>query len=307
MADRHQKRNKIGLRIAAVLMSLLLWFYVVNQGSLVSGGNSIDVPLQYHNVSADLNVTGPDKVAVRLWGSYKGEQEIYAYVDLAGFQKGEYQVPVKLHTVRGALFTSVQPTRVSITLEDIGERVLAIKHEVKLNPPVGLQLSQVMLSPDNCIVKGDAETIARVTTVVAPLDLASVKDIGDIKANLQARDANGKTITQGIQIVPNSINVYVVVEKKQLSKKVNLKPQITGKIADGYSLGEIRSEPEQVTVLGEQTVVEALNEINTKPIDITGQQADFSKLVELSPPAGTVVLPSQVTVHIKISKTGGTT
>lgn len=309
MAEKNSKRNKLGLKIASVLMSLLLWFYVINQGNVAASGNVIEVDLQYRNIAADLNVTGPQQVSVRQWGAYHGSDEITAYVDCAGLDKGDYQLPVKLDTVKGALFTSVQPNKVQVTLEELGQKVFTIKPEVKQNPPTGYQLSQTVFSPDRCMVKGDAAVLGTVATVVAPVDLGNVKDIATIKSNLQARDVNGKPITTGIQIVPSSININVVLEKKQLTKKINVKPQFSGTLADGFSLGTITVDPVQVTVLGDQTPVDALTEIDTEPIDITGKSTDFTQAVNLVEPDGVVVEPTKATIQVKIVKTntGGVT
>lgn len=89
----------------------------------------------------------PQQVSVRIWGSTGGASEIQAYVDLAGYDKGVHQVPVKLADVGGALFTSVQPKQVEITLEALGERVMSIKHEIKQSPQPGYAVTQVLLSP----------------------------------------------------------------------------------------------------------------------------------------------------------------
>jgi YbbR domain-containing protein len=301
MVDQKQKRKKIGLRIASVIMSLLLWFYVVNQGNVVTSGNMIEVALKYYNVPADLNVTGPEKVSVKLWGS-SGQDNIVAYVDLAGLGKGVYQVPVKLESVQGAMFTSVQPNKVEVKLEELSEKLVQIKHEVKQNPQTGYQVSQVIISPERCMIKGDADAIQKVAAVVAPLELGSVKDVASVKSTLEARDANGKVISEGIQIVPSSIDVYVVVEKKQITKKVAVKAQFSGAVAEGFTLGEAVIDPIQVTILGDQIGIDAVNEILTKPIDVTGKQQDFTELAELVQPQGVTVIPSTVTIQVKITK-----
>jgi len=283
-------------------MSVLLWFYVVNQGNVATGGNLMEVELKYYNVPADLNVTGPEKVSVKLWGSFHGTANIVAYVDLNGLGKGTYQVPVKLETVQGAMFTSVQPNKVEVKLEALSERVIQVKHEVKQNPQTGYQVSEVLLSPDRCMIKGDVDAVGKVAVVVAPINLGTVKDIASVKAKLQARDAKGKVITEGIQILPAAIDVYVVVEKKQITKKVNVKSQFTGQLPEGYSMGEVKSDPAQVTILGEQTRLESLSEILTKPIDITGKKEDFAQIVEMVQPEGVTVLPSKITLQVKIIK-----
>jgi len=94
----------------------------------------------------------------------------------------------------------------------------------------------------------------------------------------------------------------VGLEKKQLSKKVNVKTQYSGTVATGYALGEVKSDPAQVTILGDQTRVEAINEISTKAIDISGKQEDFTALVELVQPEGVVLTPTRTSVVVKITK-----
>jgi YbbR domain-containing protein len=302
MVAKHQDRQKTGLKIASVIMSLLLWFYVINQGDLTAGAKTMNVTLQYHNVPAELNVTGPEQVTVRLWGAFHEAANIGAYVDLNGLEEGVHSVPVQLVSIQGAMFTSVEPNQVDVKLEKLGEKALAIKNEVKQNPPTGYQLSSVLLAPDHCLVRGAAEAVGRVTAVVAPLDLGSVKDIATIKSTLQAIDRDGKIISEGIQIVPATVNASVVLEKKQLSKKVNVKPQYSGSAASGYTLGEVKSDPVQVTLLGDQTRVEAINEVSTKPIDISGKQEDFVTQVELVQPEGVLISPTRVSISVRIIK-----
>lgn len=293
--------NKNWLRAASLGIALLLWFYVVNQGDVTSVGKTNAVALQYHNVPVGLNVSGPERVSVRTWGSSGPDTEIQAYVDLTGYDKGVHQVPVKLADVKGTLFTSVQPRQVQVTLEALSERVMPIKHEIRQGTQAGYSVNQTLLSPDRCVIKGDAEAIARVVTVVAPIELGDVLDIAMLKPVLEAHDANGNTITQGIQIVPAAINLYVVVEKTQLNKKVNVVPQFTGVITPGYIAGETVINPAQVNILGDQSKVENLSEVVTKPIDISGRIDSFTQTVDLVQPEGISIVPARVNVLVKIS------
>jgi len=283
-------------------MSILLWFYVVNQGGVAAGRDLLEVGLKYNNLPTDLTVSGPEKVTVRLWGSLHGATDIVAYVDLSGLGKGVHRIPVKLEPVKGALFTSVKPDKVEVTLEELSEKTFQVKHEVKQNPQAGYQLTQVLLSPDRCIIKGDAETVGLVARVTAPLDLSKVKDVTTMKVNIQARDANGKIISDGLKLVPTAIDVNVVVEKMQINKKVGIKPQFTGKLPDGFSQGEVKTDPVQVSILGDQLRVENITEVLAKPVDLTGKQEDFMQVVELSPPEGVAVAPTRINLTVKISK-----
>jgi YbbR domain-containing protein len=262
----------------------------------------MEVQLQYYNLPVDLTALGPEKVSVRLWGSFKGSSSMVAYVDLSGLDKGVYQIPVKLKSVQGAMFTSVQPNKVEVRLEALSERAVDIKYEVKQNPQAGYQLAEVLLSPNHCLIKGDADVLGRIAGVFASVDLGAIKDIASVKSSLQARDANGKVISDGIQIVPSTVDAYVVVEKKQITKMVDIKTLFSSTIPEGFTIGEIKSDPLQVTILGDQMRVEALSEILTKPIDITGKQEDFTLVVDLVQPEGVIIVPTKATIQVKISK-----
>jgi len=302
MTPNNQKMKKTGLKVASVIMSILLWFYVVNQGGVAAGRDLLEVALKYNNLPADLTVTGPEKVSVRLWGSLHGATNIVAYVDLSGLGKGVHKIPVKLEPVKGALFTSVKPDKVEVTMEELTAKTFQVKQEVKQNPQAGYQLTQVLLTPDRCIIKGDAETVGLVALVTAPLDLSKVKDVTTLKINLQARDANGKIISDGLKLIPAVIDASVVVEKMQINKKVGIKPQFTGKLPDGFTQGEVKTDPVQVSILGDQLRVENITEILTTPVDLNGKQEDFVQVVELSPPEGVTVAPTRITMNVKISR-----
>ncbi|MDD4802520.1 MAG: CdaR family protein [Syntrophomonas sp.] len=302
MFAMNPKRKKIWLRIASVTMAILLWFYVVNQGDVSTGSNLLEVELKYRNQPAHLTVIGPDKVSVKLWGSFRGVGDIIAYADLSDLNEGEHQVPVKMEPVKGAMVTSVQPDKVTITLQELSEKVFNIKHEIKQSPPAGYQLTEILLASNNCVVKGEADAVGRVAAVVAPIELGNLKDITAVKVQLQARDVNGRTIVEGVKIIPSAVDAYIALERKQISKQIPIKPDFSGEVAKGYSLGEVKCHPDQVTVIGEETQLEAVNEIVTKPIDINGKSEDFIQMTELVHPQEILVFPAQTTIEVKIIK-----
>jgi YbbR domain-containing protein len=67
-------------------------------------------------------------------------------------------------------------------------------------------------------------------------------------------------------------------------------------------MGEVKADPVEVTILGDQVRADAVNEILTKPIDITGKQGDFTQIVDLVLPEGITVVPSSVTIQVKITQ-----
>lgn len=290
-----------GLKIIAVLLAILLWLYVVNQGELSAGSNYTEVALQYYNLPGDLTVSGPQTVSVRLWGNFKQTGEITAYVELASLSQGEYNLPVKVKPVQGAMFTSVKPDKVKVHLQRIKENLVPVNYEVRQNPPAGYKLVDVIMEPSKCLVKGDQAAVNRVVQIIAPLDLGRVKDIASFKVTLAARDARGEPIA-GVSLVPGAVSVYAVVEQPKEVSRVAVKPDISGKVADGYQMVGFKAIPETVSILGDNAIISKLTTIDTARLDVTDKKESFSQVVNVSAPAGVTIYPNQVTVAVDIIK-----
>ncbi len=296
-------RNKSNvLKILSLLMAILLWFYVVNQGGLASGKNLVQAELNYYNIPSGLTVIGPQTVAVKLWGSFREGGDIVAYVDLAGLEKGRHTVPVKVQPVKGAMLATVQPDKVKIELEEMQEHVMPIKYELKQNPPAGYELLEITLATEKCMVIGEEAVVNQVARVVAPFSLGDNKGISTIKAELEARDAQGNIISEGIKLLPETVKAYVVVENKKEMKKLAVKPLFKGKIAEGYRLGDISTDPAEISLLGEKIRLDAVTELSSREIELTDRKESFTQLVDIIVPEGISASPLQVNVKVNIEK-----
>lgn len=302
MKSQDVRNKSLGLKIISLLMAIMLWFYVVNQGGLTTGKNMVKAELNYYNVPAGLTVVGPRTVSVKLWGSFGDAADIVAYVDLAGKRQGQYDLPVKVKPLKGAMFAAVQPDKVKVELQELDERVLTIKHEITQQPPAGFELREIMLSPEKCLIRGEREAVNQVAMLAVQLDLTERKGISSFKASIQAKDAQGNIITEGIKLIPETVKVYTVVENKKETKELAVKAQFKGKAADGFKLGEISIEPAKVSVLGEKIKLDQLTEILSKEIDITDKKESFSQTIDLEVPEGVTISPAQVNIKAVIEK-----
>jgi YbbR domain-containing protein len=290
-----------GLKIISVLLAVLLWLYVVNQDQISTKQNYTDVNLQYYNLPSGLTVSGPQTVSVRLWGTFKQSGQIIAYVDLASLSQGEYNLPVKVKPVNGAMFTSVKPDKVRVQLKRLKENTVSVEYEIRQNPPSGFELVDVVIEPSKCLIKGDQSAVNRVARVVAPLELGQVKDISSFKVDLVARDANGDTVS-GVVLVPGTVSVYSVVEQQKATITFPIQPQFTGKVPDGYQMTGYKLDHDTVSVLGPKEVLNKLTTIDVAKIDLTDKKESFSQAVNVTVPPGTNVYPAQVTVNVDIVK-----
>jgi YbbR domain-containing protein len=290
-----------GLKIISVLLAILLWMYVVSEGGITTRRNYTEVTLQYYNLPSGLTVSGPSNVSVRLWGSFKQTGQVTAYVDLASLSQGEYELPVKVKPVNGAMFTSVKPNKVKVQLHRLKENIVPIDYEISQNPPAGYKLVEIVIDPAKCLIKGDQNAVNQVVKIIAPVELGQVKDISSFKVKVVARDARGENIPD-VTLVPNSVSVYAVVEQQRESGKIAVKPQFSGKVAEGYEVTGYKVDPDTVSVLGQREVLAELSSIDSNRVDLTDKKESFSQIINLVVPPGTSVYPTQATVTVDIAK-----
>ena len=152
------------------------------------------------------------------------------------------------------------------------------------------------------MIRGEQATLNRVAAVMVPLNLTDSNGIATFQADIQARDAQGNIITEGIKLIPKTVKVYVVAEKQKQLKKVAVKPQVKGKAAEGFKLGDISIDPVEVSVLGDKVRLEDMEEILSREIDITDKKESFTQTVDLQVPEGITASPGQVNIKVEINK-----
>ena len=294
------QNKKFGMKILSLLIAIMLWFYVVNQGGAATSQNYQQTKLNYYNVPAGLIVNGPETVTVRIWGSTKATGDIIAFVDLTGLQQGSYKLPVKIKPLQGVMFATVQPDKVDIDLKSPADRSLTIKYELSQSLPAGVELRDVSISPEKCIIRGEQEAISKVASVYAQINVGEEMGILSQQSSLIARDAHGNKINSGIQLVPASVNVYAVAESKKVTKELAVKLNLKGKVADGYVLGATSADPAMVSVLGGESSLAEMEEITSQEIDLTDRKESFTKVVALQAPEGMIISPAQINVVVTI-------
>ncbi len=300
MTSNNERHKKFGIKVMSLLMAVMLWFYIVNQGGAATSQNYQQAKLDYYNVPAGLTVSGPETVSVRIWGSAKDSGNVIAYVDLTGLQPGVYSLAVKVKPLQGVMFATVQPDKVNVELTSPSDRSFDIKYETSQDLPNGVELRDVNLSPRQCIVRGDQEAISKVASVYARIDVGEATGLINQQSVLIARDGRGNTIRNGIQLVPEVVNVYAVAESKKASKELAVNLKFKGKTADGFKLGTTTSVPLTVTVLGEESLLQTMEEIISQEIDLTDRRERFTQTIGLQVPEGMIVAPAQINVVVNI-------
>lgn len=303
MRTGNPKKSRLGLKVISVVLAVLLWIYIGNQGGTSARQDTVVVELQYLHLGESLSIEkAPKTVYVKLWGAYSERGTVSAYVDLTGLKAGTHSLPVNLEPIRGAMFTRVEPREVQVVLTNLQERELRVDYQITTNPPPDYELLDLVTNPDRCIISGEASILNQVNRIVCPVNLGNVKGVQSYRLRLQARDASGNEIREGLRIIPDTVLVHAVVSPKMSSKSLEVKPVLTGNVAEGYRVREVIVEPIQVGVISRQKIPEEQKQINTAEIDISEKKQSFSQEVAVQTTAGLKVYPSRVLVEISIEK-----
>ncbi len=292
--------KKNALKVISVAMAVLLWFYVVNVGDLTPKQNTYTVNLRYINLEEGLSLILPDVVAVKLWGLAQDTDEIMAYVDVKGLKKGTYQLPVQVESVPGALFTSVEPDTVEVVIMGEKEKSFPITHAIIRNPTLGYELIDIIKTPEVCLVKGEENVVNQVNKVICEVDLSVATGITSVNVPLKALDSSGQMINKGLRLVPDKINLYLVVNQNMVVKEVPVSPVIVGKPAEGHQLTYTKTSPKVVRVIVPALMADNINGLKTGEVDITGKTESFSLEGKITVSDEVNIYPDKVIIDIGI-------
>ena len=206
----------------------------------------------------------------------------------------------------GVKVESVAPATVTVRIEPISSRDVAVQARFANSPPAGTFAGDPAITPSQVRVNGAASQVARIAALYATVGFGDA--VTDLVQSVQPRavDASGATI-DGLTVDPAVVQLTVPVLPTATTRTVPVVPAVRGAVATGYWITRVTSDPTVVTVRGEGAALSAIDEVTTAPIDVSGLGADKTFQVALLLPAeGTsLVKAAQATVTVSVAPLTG--
>lgn len=117
--------------------------------------------------------------------------------------------------------------------------VISFEGNAKRSTSHGLQCFAEYGNPN-----GAEELLKQVDRVQGVVDVGGVSSDVHEKVKIQAIDAEGKPVKEGVTLSTAS-NVNVEVGKM---KKIQIKPNLIGQVAEGYQIADTIVEPKEITI-----------------------------------------------------------
>lgn len=295
------KENLVA-RIVSLLVACGLWVYVMtDQNPIVE--RSVEITLQHVNLPANMMVfNAPGKVLVKTRGTRTGlsdslENHITATIDLKNVTEGQQNIPVKV-TVNNGDVVSVTPSEVSVYVDTVSEKKVPVVTRVVGAVSSDMTVGSSVITPSEVTLRGATHRIDKVNKVVAPIDVTNHKDSFSLDSELVAVSDDGYDIPN-MKIIPDRVMVEATMVSQMLSTDVPVKLVTGGNLPDGIIVSKAEIIPREIRITAPPSVLKKLQEIKTKPVDITSLEGSSVIAAELDIPERTI--PEARSVQIKFS------
>ena len=234
--------------------------------------------------------------------------DLHATIDIPDVHNADPQdVPVRVVVATsGVTVESYAPATVTVRIEPITSRDLAVQARFANSPPAGTFAGDPVITPSQVRVSGAASQVARIAALYATVAFGDA--VTDLVQSVQPRavDASGAAI-DGLTVDPAVVQLTVPVLPTATTRTVPVVPAVRGAVATGYWITRVTTDPTVVTVRGEGSALSAIDQVTTAAIDVSGLSADRTFQVALVLPAdGTsIVKAAQATVTVSVAALTG--
>ena len=299
-------RRNLPAKILAFFVAIILWVVVMNdQNPAIEG--SFTVPVAVVNAPEGYRITkSEDTVKIKVRGPRSlfvtaSAEDFRAYVDLDGAEPGKTDYKVQTALPQGFELVEVQPDTVTMDLDPVVQKRMRADVTVTGTSAPGTTVAKVTQDATFVTLEGPQSAIDTVVRVVGYVGLAGKGTDFDVTAPLTALNADGREVA-GVKVVPQQVSVTVQLARGLSKKIVSIHPVLTGEVANGYEIGDVRTEPSKIEIAGEAKTLEELTTVDTETIDTEKLTASQKLTVRLALPAGVTVTNPDVVVSIELRK-----
>lgn len=233
-----------------------------------------------------------------------GEHKVV--LDLNDYKTGQYTVKLKYnHSVESVTY-NLMPGTVTVKISEKVSHMKELKYDLlnqdKLDKK--LNVNEVNLNETEVYIKGSSETLAKVATVKALVDVSTLNlsEAGTTeidKLPIVAYDENGKLV-ENVEVVPSTASGTIKVDSYHVDLPVKVVP--VGTFATGFAIASAKSSVTTVRVYGDQAELSKLSYIAAE-IDVDGLNADKKFIATLSKPSGVRSMSENTTsVEVKVDR-----
>lgn len=297
-------RKNLPVKILALIASIIMWGYVMNEENpSVNGRYTVPVEIINAPEGYDVNM-GVREVTLKVRAprslmAAAHESDFKAVIDLSGDTEGEYDEKIRTVIPQGFELLGMSDDTVHVTMEALIAHGVPVDIVVNGKAAHGMELGEITPSQQYVNVYGPRHLVDSIVKASGKIKLADNNSDFTMRVKLIAVTADGENINN-LAVLPGELDVTVHLVPGEGKKMVPVKPTVTDILPEGYVLGEVTVQPNQVELAGANKTLEDIKNVDTVPVSLHGITSTFDKDVELSLPEGIASTVKKVTLHIVI-------
>lgn len=296
--------------ILSMVLAIALWTYVsAKQDPTIAWDYPQALPVSTQGLSPGLTVAnnlGAVHLRIRVdnRNTPVSTSSFHPYVSVTGMRAGLHSnVPIQVVTDPGIRVVKVSPSRVSVAIETLQTRHVAVRWRVIGAPPAGYSAGHVNIDPSTVTVSGPSSTVNQIADATIYLNLSQARYSIDGFYNPSPETSQGETVAGANRITVNPPQVHVTVPVQAINgyKSLPILPDLRGQPRAGYGVADITTQPSEVTAYGAPRALNGLDTMKTLPISVSGRrEGKLVRRVRLAVPAGVSSRTRWVTVTIQL-------
>lgn len=290
--------KKSSMIILSLVLAVIVFVIIDRQNTTLLEKNAevlYDIPLSATYNDEEYVVEGlPETVDITLIGTkanlYLAKQlpTQDVNVDLSDLKPGVHKVSLKYKQSITSVEYKLDPSEVTVVVSSKKSETRSVESDiVNLNKlDSKLAINNTKLDTDEVIIKGTEDSLAKVSTIKALINVSNMVDpkagtntLKDIP--LIAYDEKGAKVD--VEMVPSKVTATIEIESP--SKTVPLEIEPTGNVIFGKAIKNITSSVQKVTIYGSSKVLDNTNSIKVK-IDVNNLKSNKDYTVTIKKPAG---------------------
>lgn len=290
----NKKDNQIIIKVICVIASLIFWLYVANAKNPIRDKRiTLKVVLENTDVIEksklaiipDENPNDTYEISVKVQGpmlelSYLNEEDIVLKADFsqAKLTEGVNRIPVYISRIpKNIDIVDKDNLSIDVNLDDLIEKSVPVVDNITVTAKAGYTASKPVITPQKVKVKGPQQYVKNVSYVQVATALENISEDEELNLPVQPYNEAGRDVKY-VTVEPQTVNVVVAVKK---TKKVPVKVETKGTLANGAFLRNIEAVPNTVEIAGDEKILQSINEIKTEAIDLSEISEDKSLDVKL--------------------------
>lgn len=297
-------RKNLPVKILALIASIIMWGYVMNEENpSVNGRYTVPVEIINAPEGYDVNM-GVREVTLKVRAprslmAAAHESDFKAVIDLSGDTEGEYDEKIRTVIPQGFELLGMSDDTVHVTMEALIAHGVPVDIVVNGKAAHGMELGEITPSQQYVNVYGPRHLVDSIVKASGKIKLADNNSDFTMRVKLTAVTADGENINN-LAVLPGELDVTVHLVPGEGKKIVPVKPAVSGILPEGYVLGEVTVQPNQVELAGANKTLADIKNVDTVPVSLHGVTSTLDKDVELSLPEGIASTVKKVTLHIVI-------